>query len=488
MSTPAPATAHLPEVPTRFSHLPLVVDLDRTLLRSDSLHDGLGLLLRNPWRLLVALGVLLTRGRSALKAYVTKQAPLEVTLLPYFAPLLEWLRTEHAGGRRLVLATAAHHHLADQVAKHLGLFEKTLASTDSHNLKGSAKAAALVERFGERGFVYAGDHPSDVAVWRRAAGAVLVGVTPRLRKAAMQVTAVEREFTLPRRGLARRLLQVLRPHQWVKNALVFVPIITSTRFTDAQAWGRAALVFVAFCATASAIYIINDLQDLNADRAHPQKRRRLFATGELAVGAGLVGAVLLAALGAGLAGWLRVGGPLAVYVGLALAYSAVLKEIAMADTFALAGLFCIRLFAGGAATGYHVSVWLFAFSCFAFLGLALLKRAAELRAAAGGATAQVPRRGYYPADLPLITSMGTAASMATAIVLALYVQSVAAADRYRHPELLWFVVPAVLFCFARLWLKTSRGEMHSDPVLFALRNGEFWGVVAVVAALIYFAL
>jgi 4-hydroxybenzoate polyprenyltransferase len=279
----------------------------------------------------------------------------------------------------------------------------------------------------------------------------------------------------------------MRPHQWVKNLLVFVPIFTAHAIADASAWISASLTFAAFCATASAIYLANDATDLAADRKHSRKRLRPFASGALPLTTGLGAAALLAVAGLALglaSGTLAV---IAVYAALSTAYSLKLKEMPLIDVFLLGGLYTIRIFGGGVATGHALSLWLLAFSGFLFLGLALLKRVAELGPAKPASAGQVARRGYMPADLPILQMLGCSASFASSLVLALFVQREATAAQYASPGLLWGIVPVMLFWQCRLWLSTARGYMHDDPIIYSARDWVSWLVGGALMLLLLLA-
>lgn len=456
--------------------LPLCVDLDGTLVRGDTLVEGM-LTLTGSLRL-GALAGALAGGRAGLKARVAALAPPDPALLPYNTALLAWLRTQRAAGRRLVLATAANAAVAQAVAAHLGLFDEVIASSDTRNLKGAAKAQALVERFGAGGFAYAGDSRADLAVWAQAGAAVLVDVAPGV---AARVTVPVEHRIATRPALLPTLLRAMRPHQWVKNLLVFVPILTAHALTDAASWRGGTLAFLAFCAAASGIYMANDLLDLAADRAHPTKRHRPFAAGDAPAAAGIaLGAVLVLA-GAGLAAWAGILGVVATYAAISVAYSLWLKRQPLVDVFTLAGLFTIRLFGGGAATGHALSLWLLAFASFLFLSLALIKRVAEVMDAARRARGRrVAGRDYGPDDVGILEAFGVAAAFSSTLVLALYVQAEATAGRLAAPGLLWGIVPLVLLWNCRMWLSTARGYMLHDPILYAARDWVTWAIAAAV--------
>ena len=464
---------------TTTTALPLCVDLDGTLLRTDTLVEGL-IALAGSLRL-GALAGAFAGGRAGLKARVAALAPPDPALLPYNEAVLEYLRTARQAGRRIVLATAANEAVARLVADHVGLFDEVIASTATRNLKGPAKAAALVERFGAGGFVYAGDARADLAVWQQAAAAVLVDVSPDV---AAQVRVPVEHAIRDRPAAALALLRAMRPHQWVKNLLVFVPIFTANAMGSAASWAGGIIAFAAFCAVASSIYLVNDLLDLAADRAHPKKRHRPFAAGTASLPAGMVLAVLLLVVGAGLA-WL--GGILAVafaYAATSLAYSLRLKRLPLVDVFALAGLYTVRLIGGGEATGHTLSLWLLAFASFMFLSLALVKRVAEVIDSSQRSAAGVAGRGYGPEDLLVLQLFGVCAAFASSLVLALYVQHETTTGRFAAPGLLWGIVPLVLLWNCRMWLATTRGTMHHDPIVFAARDRVTWAIGAAAVAVV----
>nr|WP_272874847.1 UbiA family prenyltransferase [Roseomonas marmotae] len=459
---------------------PLCVDLDGTLTPSDTLVEGLLALLASrhlPW----ALHGLLTGGRALLKQRVAEATLMDATLLPYNTSLLTYLQEEKRRGRQLVLVTAADISVARGVAEHhAGLFDEVMASDGRRNLKGEAKAQALVERFGAGNFAYIGNDATDVAIWRVAQAGILVNASRRTAAAARRATRVEAEFKrdMP---VPLALLRAMRPHQWAKNLLVIVPVFTAHAALDPASWMAALLAFVAFCATASGIYLFNDLTDLAADRRHPRKRMRPFASGAVPLTTGfLTGAALLAIglLLAAAAGALLV---LLLYAVLSVAYSMKLKELPLVDVFVLAALYTLRIVAGGEATGHIISLWLICFSSFLFLSLALVKRVEELQSAAERGKGALSRRGYTPADLPILRGFGCASAFSASLVLALFVQAEAMqAQRYASPALLWALVPLMLFWQCRLWLSAARGYMHDDPIIYAARDWVSWLVALCV--------
>jgi 4-hydroxybenzoate polyprenyltransferase len=463
--------------------LPLCVDLDGTLVRTDTLVEGIVALVAS-WRLVLALLLLITKGRAAFKQRVGALATLDPALLPYHREFLAYLRAQHAHGRRIVLATAADRAVARPIAAHLAIFDDVIASDGQLNLKGAAKARVLEERFGAKGFVYAGNDRSDLAVWEAAHSAVIVNASGDVAAAARAIVAVEAAFD-DREPSWRTLLRAMRPHQWAKNLLIFVPIATAHAFDERTAWFGAVLAFIAFCTTASSIYLINDLVDVAADRAHPKKRMRPFASGAASLPRGMALAIVLLGLGLAVAWVSHIAAIMAIYILATISYSLKLKELPLVDVFLLAGLYTIRLFGGGAATGHPVSLWLLGFSSFLFLSLALLKRVEEVTAPARATAPQgTARRGYLASDGALLQSFGCASTFASGLVLTLFVESEAKAENYSAPGLLWGIVPLLLFWQCRLWLSTSRGYMREDPIVYATYDWVSWLVAAALVAIL----
>lgn len=462
--------------------LPLVVDLDNTLLRVDLLAEQLpGALIRDPLALPRVLGWLLA-GRAQLKEALAERNPIDPATLPYNEAVLAWLGDEHARGREIWLASASHRSHVEAIAAHLGLFAGTLGSDGRHNLKGRNKRDALVARFGAGGFDYAGDSRADLAVWRDAHAAIVVGNDAGLASQAAALVRVERRLPVPRAGLSG-WLRALRLQQWLKNGLVIVPLLTAHRWADADAAFAALLAMLAFCLCASAVYLLNDLADLADDRAHPVKRHRPLASGLLPVRQALVAILVL--LGLALALTLQLppafGGWLTAYLAATTAYSISLKRRPIVDVVCLAGLYTARLLAGAAAIGVAASFWLLAFSMFLFLSLALIKRFAELQRHAPPGGGRIARN-YDTADLPVIIAGGLGAGLAAVLVLALYIQSEHTLRQYSQPEWIWGACPVLLYWVLRAWFRANRGEIDEDPVAWAVCDRASWLAAALIVA------
>lgn len=449
--------------------VPLCVDLDGTLIKSDVLVEGyLRCVKLSFLNIFLSLAWLL-QGKAHLKAEIARRVSLDAALFPVNSEFLAWLQTEHRQGRRLILCTAANEIDAKKIAAHYGIFESVISSDGQRNLSGATKAAVLVKEFGEHGFDYAGNEMKDLHVWRVARQAVVVAPTAQLRRNLGGVPRLERAFQDTQ---DRQWLRALRVHQWTKNVLVFVAALASHRIFEAHVALASLLAFLWFGLCASGTYLINDLLDLDSDRQHARKRTRPLASGVLPLTHGIVGAAVLitaAFIGSYLSLGVWFTAVLFIYLVSTLWYSFALKRIAMVDALSLAGLYTVRVIAGGAAIAVMPSFWLLAFSMFIFLSLAMVKRYTELRSVQAAGRSVAAGRGYTTEDLPLMLSCGISSGFVCVLVLALYV-NVGANQLYRHPHALWMLCPLLLYWICRVWRKTHRGELHDDPVVFALRD------------------
>jgi len=449
----------------------LAIDLDGTLARTDVLIESvLQLLARHPFAV-VALTGWLFRGRAEFKRRVAARVAVDAAHLPYEPRVLELAYAARAAGREVVLATAAALPHAEAVAAHLGCFDRVLATTAGCNLSARRKAAALVELYGERGFDYAGNARADAAVWKMARGAIVVNALPGAARAAQRAAPVL-ETIDERPSFARSLIRALRPYQWTKNLLVALPLVTAHRLGDPAALARGATAFVALCLVASAAYLINDLVDVAHDRSHPRKRWRPFAAGTLPLQIGIAAAPVLCVAGLVVAAALSplFATTVVAYFALTLAYSFALKRVAILDVIVLSFLYTVRVLAGAAAVPVVASFWLLAFCTFLFLSLAMAKRYVELERLAAIGAEESKGRGYSASDAPMIASLGAAAGLISVLVLALYIDSPNVAPLYRSPEILRALCLVLLYWIGRVWLLAHRGELHDDPVVFALRD------------------
>ena len=466
---------------------PLAVDLDGTLTYADTLHEGVVNLMHRSPLSLAALVQSLWDGKAAVKQSVASQTIFDPSLLPYDPALLAYLRAEHEAGRQIGLFTAADQSIADAVADHLGLFSVARGSDGVINLRGEAKTAAIETAFGPS-FAYAGNSSADLPILLRADSAILAGPVDRLRTAIGGKVPIEAEFPHPRASLGI-WARALRPPHWVKNSLVFVgPILAGQ---EAAVRG-AALAFLLFGILASATYLLNDLMDLSSDRAHPTKNRRPLASGLISVrdGLALALALILGAMAASLL-LLPFGCTLALaaYLVVTLLYSAVLKQMAMVDICVLAGLFTLRVLTGSLLVDGPVSPWLLTVAMLFFLGLAAIKRYAELRRVTVTAGPEASARGYSQPDLPILLATGIATGISAIVIFTIYLINVQyPRDIYHRPDALWGVMPVLLIWTLRLWHLAVHGRMNEDPVVFALTDRVSLALGAVFVAIMAVAL
>ena len=446
--------------------IPLVVDLDGTLVTTDTLFENAALLLRQrPW-LILSMALWLFRGKAALKSEIASRAQVKAEYLPFRPELIAWLQSESDGGREIVLATGAHQVTADAVAVHLGFFSEVLATSDRLNLTGAAKRDALVKKFGPSGFDYVGNGREDVPVWKACRISHVAGRGHIPSVAAMRgISFSDHPATFG------SWLRAARPYQWVKNVLVFVPALLNHHI-DLRVLADLVITFFAFSFAASGTYIVNDLFDLESDRQHSRKRKRPLASGELTITQGVLTVALLVAAGFGLGALVGTSLTIALfaYIFISLGYSVFLKNKPILDVVALAFLYTLRVYTGGIVASAWISPWLFQFSMFLFLSLAFVKRYSELRRLRSLRKRDTPGRGYRLVDLALISQAGVGSGLIAGLILALYADSQEIQRLYPHPHALWCVCPIFVYWIVRVWIIAHRGNMTDDPILYAFRD------------------
>lgn len=460
---------------------PLCVDLDGTLVKSDTFLDSFSQFVRKEPLQIWRAPIWLTRGRARLKLEVALRAPLDPIRLPYNNELLRYLKAKRKEGRQIFLTTGADGPLAQRVATHLGIFEGVLASDGATNLTKYNKLGRLKVKFGA--FDYIGNSRADLPLLTNARVAMLANPSPGLQAALRsRGVNVARAF-LDRRPATRTLFKAIRIHQWAKNVLLFVPLLLSHKVTPGSIAAVSA-AFFCFSFMASANYLVNDMLDIESDRRHPTKRLRPFAAGDLSVAAGiglafalvLASAIILPHLPGTFAVWLG------FYIIGTMAYSFYLKQIPIVDVLMLSGLYTLRLLAGGGATATEISPWLAGFSTFLFLSLAMVKRFSELENLRERGASGTHGRGYLVTDMEQIRSFGTSSATAAVVVFMLYIARPDVTGLYHHAMRMWLIVPLLIYWLFRVWLLASRGELDDDPVVFAMRDGLSLAVGALVIA------
>ncbi len=468
------------------NQIPLVVDLDGTVIATDLFWEALATAVKQNILVLFLVPFWMLRGKAFLKSELAKRVTLDATTLPYRREFVDYLRAQKASGRTLILATGSPEPFARSIAVHLDLFSDVIATTPELNLTSTRKRDALTAKYGDAGFDYAGNSKDDVAVFDAAGQAIVVapdGAALRFQKKSNSTL-----FAAPRVTI-KTLAKLLRVHQWAKNSLIAVPAVLANDLARPATEMAIVVAVIAFSLLASAIYIINDLFDLNADRRHKSKHKRPIAAGMVAIPTALIIAGLLAICSVAFSLYLP---PFfwAAMIGYALLttlYTFALKRMLLIDVLALAGLYTIRVIAGAAATQIDVSFWLLAFSVFFFLSLALVKRYVELEGMPNSGIEKISGRGYRVSDAQVLAESGIAATFSAVLVLALYIDSDEVRLLYHQPYLLWLLCPIVLYLSLRIWVLARRGEMHEDPVVFILSDWRSQIMVLIGAALVFAA-
>ena len=464
--------------------VPLVVDLDGTLVKTDTLVEMIIVLLKREPQFIFLLPLWLLRGRAFFKRKVGSGIRLSVDVLPYHEGLLEFLGSRRMAGQKLVLATAANKKIALAVADYLNIFSEVLASDGKVNLSGKEKAKVLRNRFGNKGYDYVGDSWRDIPVWRGARNVLVVSDSKTFIRKVGRLVPVERVFRARGKTISN-IIKAIRVHHWVKNILVFVPLLAAHKIMEADLAVASVVAFISFSLTASSVYVMNDLFDLEADRRHAIKKSRPLASGELSIYQGLVLVPVLLITGLIMAVLLSRASLvlLVIYWLVNVGYSMLFKRVVLVDVVLLALLYVIRIFAGGAAVDVEVSTWLIAFAVFLFLSLALVKRFVEL----GGPELNGKNgRGYMVSDVGVVGQMGVASGLVSVLVLVLYISSVEVTALYASPNVLWLAVLLWLYWIGRVWLLVYRGAVDEDPIVFAVKDYVSWwvGMLIILVAIL----
>jgi 4-hydroxybenzoate polyprenyltransferase/phosphoserine phosphatase len=452
--------------------IPLCVDLDGTLINTDTLTESLLIALKKNPLIFFLLPFWLIKGRDFLKSKVAEYGIPDPAFLPYRQDVLDFINEQKQSGREIVLATATIQSIADSLEDHLHIFDRVIGTEVGNNLRSESKRATLVKLFGEKGYDYIGNSTSDVAVWKSANSALIVNPSKSLLKSAQKVANVSKVFS-DKKNILKLFIKEIRVYQWFKNVLIFLPFLLAHQISNPENFTKAILAFLAFSFCASHVYVLNDLLDIESDRHHPRKKKRPIASGSLSIVAGIIIAPILLLAGAFISIFFL---PLSftitmfIYLFLTASYSFFLKRVIILDVIILSILYTLRLLAGAYATSVFASPWLLGFSIFVFLSLAIVKRYTELSVLLESNKSETKGRSYIVDDLSLLGTLGPSAGYMSVMVLALYVNSKEVANLYTHPEILWLVVLCHLYWISRIWLFAHRGKMDDDPLVFSLKD------------------
>lgn len=451
---------------------PLCVDLDGTLIYSDCFLESILKLIKSSPITLFLIPFWILKGLVIFKNEVFSRVELNPEILPYNLELIEYIKLERANGRKTILVTASVQSIAEKIGNYLGIFDEIYGTKQDLNLKGVNKRDFLVKTFGEIQFAYAGDTTPDLKVWASASAAIVVSNDKEFIKKAEKIVPIEKLFTKEVNSL-KTFIKSIRVYQWIKNILIFLPLILAHKIGNQEVLLQAIFAFLAFSFTASSVYLTNDLLDLESDRMHPRKKFRPLASGDMSLKSGVIFATLLLllsfVLSVSLLNW-QFSLILLMYYIITTVYSFYLKKIPILDILVLASLYTIRIIAGGGATSTPLSHWLLAFTMFLFLSLAVLKRYTELLLMKSENRLKTSGRGYHIEDMSLLMGLGPSSGFLAVLVFSLYVNSDQVISLYKHPTFLWGIAPLLLFWISRIWFLATRGQMTDDPIVFAAKD------------------
>ena len=467
----------------------LAVDLDGTLIKTDMFLETFWSAFSKDSLIPLKSLFLLIKGKANLKRFLYINSSVDIKLLPYNQVVIDFIKSHRENGGKVALVTGSDQRIAFEISDYLNLFDEVYGTSDNINLTGFNKAKFQKETFGFKNFDYIGNSSEDIECWKFADKAISFNAKKALKK---NCEKVNRNFlhlkNIEKANFIYYFIKEIRPYQWIKNSLVFLPLIAAQKF-EPNLFFQSLLAFFSFSFVASSVYIINDLLDLESDRDHPKKCQRPFASGSLHLLYGTIGSVVLLIFGFICA--FKIGLlfsiVLTIYYILTTCYSLFLKKKALFDIFLLSGLYTIRILGGGVATNLEISFWLLAFSIFVFLSLASVKREAELIELRERGKISIHGRGYDLNDLDFISSISITSGLLSSLVLALYINSPKVLNLYANPEFLWIACCLFLFWILRVCFKTQKGEMEYDPIIFALKDKVSLIIFIILMVLLIFA-
>jgi 4-hydroxybenzoate polyprenyltransferase len=467
-------------------NIPLCVDLDGTLIATDCLSESIIDMLRKNFFLIFLLPIWLLKGKSVFKEKVVERVIPNPEDLPYNKEIIEYLNLQKEDGRKLILITASHQRIAARIGESLEIFDEVIGSDLNRNTKGKSKQKYLVDRYGEKGFDYAGDSKADLYVWKSARKGIIVHPKDSVLEKANKIVEIEKVFYKEKSGLMIYLKQI-RVYQWIKNILIFLPLLMAHKISEPILFVDAIIAFFAFSFTASFVYVLNDLVDLPSDRKHPRKKNRPLASGKIPILHGAIISPFLLLIGILLSvlflsnEFLYI---LIAYLIITSLYSFVLKKIYILDIIVLSILYTIRLIAGALAVDVPLSQWLMEFSVFFFLSLAINKRFTELYMMQKKNKENAAGRGYTVSDIDLMRVIGPVSGYISVLVFVLYLHSDEVVVLYKNAHILWLVAVCLLYWITRIWFITTRGKMHDDPIIFTGKDPVSYIIGIIVALLV----
>jgi len=451
------------------NQFPICVDLDGTLMRTDSFVEMLISFVRsNPFRLIKVAYFLISRGKGYTKSKLAENTGVSEKLLPFHSEFLKFLIDQKKQNRRLILTTGSSEIFAKKVSDHLGIFDQVIASTSKINMIGKKKLKAVHSLLGGKPFAYAGNSHQDIPLWLAAEEQFFVNTPARIkRKVLKKKNRLKQEFKSVPFSLSN-FFKAIRIHQWTKNLLIFVPLITAHSF-DLDSFKICFLSFLAFGLCASSSYIFNDILDIQFDRLSKSKSARPFANGEFSIKFGVLLIILLfvGAIAFSTLVSINLGYLLLIYFLSSVLYSVYFKPFAIVDLIFLASFFTFRVFVGIVVLEVSFSIWLINFCFLTFFGLAACKRYTEI---SRNGKSKLPGRNYEFSDQTFLMNLGLASCFTALVIFLLFIDHLNLTDTYSNPQFLWGIFPILLFWFSRIWWLNVKDKLDEDPLIFAIRD------------------
>jgi len=469
---------------------PLFVDLDGTLISTDTLWESCLLYIKGHplhfWKIFVWL----FRGKAYFKEQLALNVNINAELLPYKDEVFKYISDAKAKSRDIYLLTAADQRIADSVSRSMKIFAAAIGSNSTINLKGKEKLSVIQNLIGKKAFDYIGDSVADIPIWNEAHTAIIAAnfdsIVSKINKGANEIILLKND----KKSKFKQWIKALRLHQWSKNALLFLALFMSHRLLELNLFFDVVVAFISFSLSASAVYILNDLFDLEADRKHPSKKNRPFAAGHLSIANGVIAIPILLIISFALAISFLPNTftiILIIYLLTTTSYSLYLKEQLFLDVIILGALYTLRVMAGGLAVGIEVSTWLLGFSMFFFLSLAFMKRYADLLLIKNNEQKELFGRGYSVIDLDIVQKLGISSGFISLLILALYIKGDQVMILYKLPELIWLTIPILLYWLMRMWFVAHKGKMTDDPIIFAIKDKSSYVMFLMIVIILFVA-
>ncbi len=450
------------------TNIPLCVDLDGTLIKSDMMFESMAILIKSNPIYLLMIPIWFIKGKLYLKEQLFNRVQIDIDTMPLNDEIVNFLINEKKSGRTILLVTASLQYYADKYKEKFNFLDEAIGSKDGINLSAKYKAEYLKGRFGDKNYDYIGDSHKDLVVWSFAQNALIVSDNTILINKAKEITNIAETWGRTNTPKYKIIFKQLRIYQWVKNLLIFLPALLAHSL-EFNIYFQLLLSFLSFSFVASSIYIFNDLMDLNSDRKHKIKKNRPLAAGNFRISDAFVYTILLMTIGIMIGVFINISFiiVLLIYLITTYLYSIYLKRIYIVDIITLALLYTMRIIAGSATSGFIISEWLAAFALFFFFSMGALKRFTELK---NSKNEKLSGRAYIADDMNIVQIMGICSSMISVLVMVLYINSNTISQLYSNPKILYLIIPILLHWNMRVWVLADRSMMNEDPIVFSIKD------------------